>query len=98
MVLNNFFYNIQSLPKDDVKKDIHITVREALNTKKGEFDRTRDKDHSKSRYSDDDNNIDDDDGSSFDARMRMQILKKRQEQGDVITREKPQKGNAMSYK
>ncbi|KMZ59711.1 Peptidyl prolyl cis trans isomerase-like [Zostera marina] len=81
----------KSLPKDDVKKDIHITVREALNTKKGEFDRTRDKDHSKSRYSDDDNNIDDDDGSSFDARMRMQILKKRQERGDVITREKPQK-------
>lgn len=89
--IHSFFYNLQNLPKGGTKKDIHIAVRAALSAKKGEFDRTREKDYSKSHNSDDGSNIDDD-GESFDARMRMQILKKRQERGDVTTREKPQKG------
>ncbi|KAH7651935.1 Cyclophilin-type peptidyl-prolyl cis-trans isomerase protein [Dioscorea alata] len=78
------------------KKDIQLSVREALNSRKG--DSNKDEginapetyDHSGG----DDDDDDDGDEAKFDAHMRMQILRRRRELGDISTREKSATGKS----
>lgn len=61
---------------EEKRKDMQMSVREALSSKK---DGSRKDQEIDFPGSDDD----DDDEAKFDARMRMQILRKRNELGDV---------------
>lgn len=68
--------------KAENKEDIHLSVREALSSKKGDSKKDPEINHpDTSDYSDDDE-------AKFDERMRLQILRKRRELGDISTREK----------
>ena len=63
-------------------KDLQMSVREALTSKRESFERELEKNLSESRgLSEDDD--DDGDDAKFDARMRLQILKKRRELGEI---------------
>ncbi|XP_073008007.1 peptidyl-prolyl cis-trans isomerase CYP57 isoform X1 [Typha latifolia] len=66
-------------------KDTVLSVREALSTKKDDFRSREIDDHSDGGGGGDD---DDDDEANFDARMRLQILRKRRELGDSNAQEK----------
>lgn len=68
------------------RKEIQMSVREALNSKKGS---SKDKEIGPSNaYNHSDGDDDDGDEAKFDTRMRLQILKKRKELGDNGSREK----------
>ncbi|KAF8388783.1 hypothetical protein HHK36_025463 [Tetracentron sinense] len=76
----------------EVKKarDMQLSVREALSSKKEEFQKESEVDLSSSH------DLSDDDEANFDARMRQQILRKRKELGDVPTRQKLANGTVIS--
>ncbi|GFZ15554.1 cyclophilin-like peptidyl-prolyl cis-trans isomerase family protein [Actinidia rufa] len=60
-------------------RDLQLNVREALSSKREELE--KESEVEESVYSDDDE-------ASFDARMRLQILRKRKELGDLPTKQK----------
>ncbi|XP_076945270.1 peptidyl-prolyl cis-trans isomerase CYP57-like isoform X1 [Bidens hawaiensis] len=72
--------------KDKARRDLQMSVREALNSKKEELVKDSDADSA------DDN---DDDETTFDTRMRLQILKKKKELGDMPTKSKKQKESSI---
>ncbi|KAK1289416.1 hypothetical protein QJS10_CPB18g00817 [Acorus calamus] len=72
-----------SSAKSQKEKDLHTSVREALNSKKD----VSVKDPQKDLYRSPNRDIDDDE-ADFDARMRDQILQKRKTLGDVSSRQK----------
>ncbi|WOL02997.1 peptidyl-prolyl cis-trans isomerase CYP57 [Canna indica] len=65
------------------KNEVRIAVREALSSNKGDFIREPELDDLEA-----DHHSDDDDETTFDAKMRLQILRKRREMGDVAAKEK----------
>lgn len=71
-------------------RDLQLTVREALNSKKEGPEKGSEHSISGSH-----NHSDDDDEAQFDQRMRLQILKKRQELGDAPATRKSHKGNTI---
>ncbi|CAJ1972014.1 unnamed protein product [Sphenostylis stenocarpa] len=72
------------------RRDLHLSVRDALNAKKEEPQ----KDSAPGNMARVDSS--DDDEADFDSRMRMQILKKRRELGDLPPKPKLQKGGRSS--
>lgn len=76
--------------EDKARRDLQMSVREALSSKKEELPN---KDHSDADSAGDS----DDNEANFDARMRQQILKKKRELGDTMpTKKKGQKESSMS--
>lgn len=65
-------------------REVQLSVREALSSKKEESH--------KGVEADVYNDNDDEDEADFDARMRQQILRKRNELGDLPTKPKLRKG------
>nr|XP_007161133.1 hypothetical protein PHAVU_001G045200g [Phaseolus vulgaris]ESW33127.1 hypothetical protein PHAVU_001G045200g [Phaseolus vulgaris] len=72
------------------RRDLQLSVRETLNSKKEEPQ----KDSAPGNIARLDSS--DDDEADFDSRMRMQILKKRKELGDLPPKSKLQKGGGRS--
>ncbi|KAK9073869.1 hypothetical protein SSX86_006463 [Deinandra increscens subsp. villosa] len=70
--------------EDKARRDLQMSVRDALSSRKEELPRESDADSA------DEN---DDDEANFDARMRQQILKKKKELGDMPSKQKKHKGN-----
>ncbi|KAM0011306.1 putative peptidylprolyl isomerase [Helianthus debilis subsp. tardiflorus] len=68
--------------EDKARRDLQMSVREALSSKKEDQPKDIDADSA------DENN---DDEASFDVRMRQQILKKKMELGDMPTKKKEHK-------
>lgn len=91
-VLNDPRLLKEHMPKEadpvEVKRtrDLQLTVREALNSKKEGPEKGSERSISGSH-----NHSDDDDEAQFDQRMRLQILKKRQELGDAPATRKSHK-------
>ncbi|XP_020236449.1 peptidyl-prolyl cis-trans isomerase CYP57 isoform X2 [Cajanus cajan] len=77
-----------SLSDGKARRDRQLSVREALNSKKEEPQ--RDSEAGNMAHLD----SSDDDEADFDARMRMQILKKRKELGDIPAKPKSQNGRS----
>lgn len=77
------FYCLMQISSEvNTNKDLQMSVREALTSKRDRFERELENNLSDSHgLSDDDN--DDGDEAKFDARMRIKILKKRRELGEV---------------
>lgn len=73
--------------EDKAKRDLQISVREALSSKK--------EDLPKESNADSADNSDDDNEANFDARMRQQILKKKKELGDMPAKQKRNKESSM---
>ncbi|KAL8239731.1 hypothetical protein R6Q59_016298 [Mikania micrantha] len=71
--------------EDKARRDLQMSVREALSSKKEEFPRETDVDSA------DEN----DDEANFDARMRQQILKKKKELGGMPSKPKGHKESSM---
>ena len=90
--ISSLVYVLQSSSGGKSTRGVQLTVRDALKTKKEESQ--KDSETGKLDPSDDD---DDDDGdeADFDARMRMQILKKRKELGDLPPKPKLQNGMSI---
>lgn len=76
---------LQNPEEDKARRDLQMSVRGALSSRKEELPRESDADSA------DEN--DDDDEANFDARMRQQILKKKKELGDMPSKQKGHKGN-----
>lgn len=75
------------------RKDVQLSIREALSSKKGCSSKDQEANSpDASDHSDDD----DGDEAKFDERMRLQILRKRKELGDIKNNEKFSKGNLFS--
>ncbi|XP_047325708.1 peptidyl-prolyl cis-trans isomerase CYP57 [Impatiens glandulifera] len=73
-----------------ITRDVQLSVREALNSKKEER-----KIGSEAKFPNSFDNSDDDDEASFDARMRLQILKKQSEFKEVPpSKQKSKKSNS----
>lgn len=70
-------------------RDLQLSVREALASKKQESHRNPDAEIS-NQYSDSDDNE-----ANFDARMRQQILRKRTELGDEPSHHKSKNGDLI---
>ncbi|PON71720.1 Cyclophilin-type peptidyl-prolyl cis-trans isomerase [Parasponia andersonii] len=66
-------------------REVQLSVREALNSKKEEFQNGVEDES----YGD----VDDEDDANFDARMRQQILRKRNELGDLPPKQKLHNGD-----
>lgn len=83
--------SIKEMDSDELrsKKELQLSVREALSLRKEESLKAVDDKLRDSRVLSDEEEDDDDDESSFDARMRQQILRKRMELGDVPTKQRP---------
>ncbi|EPS58643.1 hypothetical protein M569_16170 [Genlisea aurea] len=82
--------NVQSVDDDRKAKDVQLIVREALSSKK---------DHAKEPGAGFPESLDfsDEDESTFDARMRQQILKRRKDLGDFPSKDKsPDRNRAPS--
>ncbi|KAL1353395.1 hypothetical protein HN51_017346 [Arachis hypogaea] len=95
-VLNDPRLLKEETPNNEMSKatrDLQLTVRDALKTKKEEPQ--KELETSKIDSSDDDDD-DEDDGNEadFDARMRRRILKKRKELGDLPPKPKVQNGRS----
>ncbi|XP_058106070.1 peptidyl-prolyl cis-trans isomerase CYP57 [Magnolia sinica] len=80
---------LKEAPKEELnalevqrKKDLQISVREALASKRDNTERQSDINLS------DGNDLSDDDEAKFDARMRLQILRKRKDLGEITSRQK----------
>ncbi|ONK55078.1 uncharacterized protein A4U43_UnF7820 [Asparagus officinalis] len=74
------------------RKDVQLSIREALSSKKG----CSSKDQEANSLDASDHSDDDDgDEAKFDERMRLQILRKRKELGDIKNNEKFSKGFSM---
>lgn len=69
-------------------RNVQLSVREALSSKKDEFHKDAEAEVSDSL----DNSDDDENEASFDARMRRQIFRKRTELGDLPPKPKLQNG------
>ncbi|GKC77947.1 hypothetical protein Tco_1128721, partial [Tanacetum coccineum] len=69
--------------EDKARKDLQKSVRGALTSKKEELPKESDTD------------ISDDDEASFDVRMRLQILNKKKELGDMPSKQKEHKESSM---
>lgn len=82
------FAGMQSSTEVEKKNEIRLAVREALTSNKVDSIREHEMDDL-----DADDHSDDDDEANFDARMRLQILRKRREIGDVATHDKLPAGN-----
>lgn len=65
---------------------MQLSVREALSAKREGLQKESEAEFTESLY-------DSDDEASFDAQMRLQILKKRRELGDLPTKQKFHNGN-----
>ncbi|KAK9946244.1 hypothetical protein M0R45_011718 [Rubus argutus] len=77
---------------DPKTRQVQLSVREALNSKKEEPSKdSESKFYNSLSYTDDD---DDDNEANFDARMRHQILRKRKELGDLAPKPKLQNGSS----
>lgn len=74
--------SVETSAEQEKKKDIHVSVRETLSSKKGDL-----KNDAETNYPDTYDHSDDDE-AKFDEQMRLQILRKRRELGDISTREK----------
>lgn len=74
---------MQSKAEIEKKNEARLAVRDALISNKGNNIRESQMDDFNA-----DDHSDDDDESNFDARMRMQILRKRKEMGDVTNHDK----------
>lgn len=72
-------------------RNLQLSVRDALNSKKEEPQKDSEADDLAHLDSSDDNEAD------FDARMRMQILKKRKELGDLRPKPKLQNGTSIIF-
>ncbi|KAK1418334.1 hypothetical protein QVD17_27477 [Tagetes erecta] len=72
--------------EDKARRDLQMSVREALSSRKEELPKESNADSA------DEN---DDDEGSFDARMRLQILKKKKELGDMPPKQKGHKESSM---
>lgn len=77
-----------------MKRDVQLSVREALSSKKEELQKEYGDDfpHSSAKEDGDD----DEDEADFDARMRRQILEKRKELGDLPPKPKPKPKQKLS--
>ncbi|KAJ4823481.1 cytochrome P450 monooxygenase 57 [Turnera subulata] len=75
-----------------ITRDIQLSVRETLSSKKDVSQKASEAERSNS---DDDDDDDDGDEATFDARMRRKILNKRKELGDVPSSQK-QNGSSIS--
>ncbi|XP_030490291.1 peptidyl-prolyl cis-trans isomerase CYP57 [Cannabis sativa] len=73
-----------------VRRGVQLSVREALNSKKEEFQ----KDSKVKSFSDDDDDDEDEDEANFDARMRQKIIKKRNQLGDLPPKPKSRNGGS----
>jgi len=73
------------------RRDLQLSVRETLNTKKEDPQKDSAPGNIARLDSSDD---DDDDEADFDSKMRMQILKKRKELGDLPPKPKLPKGTS----
>ncbi|PWA89666.1 cyclophilin-like peptidyl-prolyl cis-trans isomerase family protein [Artemisia annua] len=78
-ILNKLPLLLQNPAEDKAKKDLQMSVRGALTSKKEELPKESDAD------------VSDDDEASFDVRMRLQILNKKKELGDVPSKRKEHK-------
>lgn len=74
---------LQDPAEDKARRDLQMSVRDALSSRKEELPRESNADSA------DEN---DDDEANFDARMRQQILKKKKELGDMPPKQKGHKG------
>lgn len=82
---------LQSSSDSKLKRDLQLSVRDALISKKEE----RRKDSGADKLSHVDSS--DDDEADFDSRMRMQILKKRKELDDLPPKPKMQNGTSFTF-
>lgn len=81
--------------QDPKTRQVQLSVREALNSKKEEPSKdSESKFYNSLSYSDGD---DDDNEANFDARMRHQILRKRKELGDLPPKPKLQNGTICPH-
>ncbi|KAL8537459.1 hypothetical protein ACS0TY_012548 [Phlomoides rotata] len=71
--------SVENSDENQKSKDVQLMVREALTSKKEHQKELRDRPTESLDHSDEDE-------ASFDARMRQQILRRRQELGDVATK------------
>lgn len=80
---------MQKLAEKKSARNVQLSVKEALRSKKDEVSRESEARSPESHIESDD---DDDDDANFDARMRRQILEKRKELGDMPTKQKSSNG------
>lgn len=80
---------LQNSSGGKASRDLQLSVRDALSSKKEESQ----KDSEAGNLAHLDSS--DDDEADFDSRMRMQILKKRQELGDFPPKPKKQNGTSI---
>ncbi|KAI3496411.1 hypothetical protein L1887_38772 [Cichorium endivia] len=73
--------------EDKARKDLQMSVREALTSKKEDFPKESDADSAGDSDADE---------ANFDARMRQQILKKKKELGDIPTKKKAHKESSIA--
>lgn len=74
----------------DKTREMQLSVREALSSKKEEPQKDSESEFSNLDHSDDDE-------ASFDSRMRQQILRRRKELGDVPPKQKIHNGTFIIY-
>lgn len=80
---------MQNPAEDKARRDLQMSVRGALSSKKEELPKESDADSAGDS---------DGDEANFDARMRQQILRKKKELGDMPSKQKVHKGNSnMTY-
>lgn len=77
---------MQNLSEVKANRDLQLSVREALSSKREVF--PKESITAEPLYNSDDE-------ASFDARMRLQILSKRKELGDLPTKQKFRNGNFL---
>lgn len=77
---------MQNLSEVKANRDLQLSVREALSSKREVF--PKESVTAEPLYNSDDE-------ASFDARMRLQILSKRKELGDLPTKQKFRNGNFL---
>ncbi|KAK1549763.1 hypothetical protein Q3G72_007501 [Acer saccharum] len=82
----------KGLSGDKTIKDVQLSVREALSSKKEELQKGF-----QSKFTDSLDHSDDDE-ANFDARMRQQILRRRNEQGDAPPKQKQHDGSSIPKK
>lgn len=91
IVISFLLLILQSSSDSKLKRDLQLSVRDALISKKEESR----KDSGADKLSHVDSG--DDDEADFDSRMRMQILKKRKELDDLPPKPKMQNGTSFIF-
>lgn len=82
---------LQGSSDDKSRRNLQLSVRDALSSKKEEPQKDSKADNSAHLDSSDD------DEAGFDSRMRMQILKKRKELGDLPPKPDLQNGTSIIF-